>query len=176
MAHDQEHSVSHPARWHGPLTAALPARFNADVALPRLLFLVSPTCTVCVAGALAAAHTVLELPPTAAFRLYILWLPVLETDTLQAVEQVRERLPADDRLGHFWDQDLHLSRTYHQVLQLGQRSRPHRIAWDLFLLYGMGHVWRAAPPIPDFWMHQLFLDDVPSLDASVLRRHLEQQL
>jgi hypothetical protein len=154
----------------------LPACFNADVTLPRLLFLVSPACTVCVAGALAAAHTMLGLPRTAAFRLYILWLPVLETDTLQAVARVRRRLPADDQLGHFWDPDLQLSCAYHRVLQLSQRPRRHRIAWDLFLLYGVGHVWREAPPMPDFWMHQLLLDDVPALDAMVLRHHLEQQI
>jgi hypothetical protein len=96
-------------RWRGHLASALPRCFNADVALPRLLFLVSPTCAICVAGALSAARTVLALPRAAAFRLSILWLPVLEVDTLPAVAQVRGPLPADDRLGHLWDQDLHLS-------------------------------------------------------------------
>ena len=83
------------------LPSALPRCFNTDVALPRLLFLVSPTCAICVAGALSAASTVLALPRAAAFRLYILWLPVLEADTLRAAEQVCERLPADGRLEHF---------------------------------------------------------------------------
>ena len=55
-AHDQAQSAPHPEPWHGPLAEALPPCFNADVALPRLLFLVSPTCTVCVAGALTAAQ------------------------------------------------------------------------------------------------------------------------
>jgi hypothetical protein len=158
------------------MASALPPRFNADVLLPRLLFLVSPTCEVCVTGAMSAAHTVLSLPRPEHFRLYVLWLPVLEEDSPQAAEQVQVRLPADDRLTHFWDHDLRLSRAFHRVLQLGQRPRPHRVAWDIFLLYGAGVVWNADPPVPEFWMHQLFLEDVPELDATVLRRELERMI
>jgi hypothetical protein len=153
----------------------LPPRFNANVLLPRLLFLVSPTCEVCVTGAMSAAETVLSLPHTEDFRLYIR-LPVLETDTPEAVRQVQGRLPIDGRLGHFWDHDLRLSSAFHRVLQLGQRSRRHHIAWDIFLLYGAGVVWSEEPPLPDFWMHQLFLKDVPELDAAVLRGQLEHWL
>jgi hypothetical protein len=144
--------------------------------LPRLLFLVSPTCEVCVSGAMSAAHAVLSLPCAREFRLYILWLPVLETDTPQAAAQVQGRLPADARLQHFWDHDLWLSQAFHQVLQLGQRSRRHRVAWDIFLLYGAGSVWNGAPPVPEFWMHQLFLDDVPKLDVAILKGQLERQI
>jgi hypothetical protein len=158
------------------MAVALPQCFNADVAHARLLFLVSPTCEICVSGAIAASQTVLLLPRSADFRLYILWLPVLQTDTLQAAEQVRMRLPADDRLGHFWDHDLTLSHAFHRVLQLGQRPRRHRVAWDVFLLYGAGVVWHETPPVPDFWMHQLFLEDVPKLDATVLKRQLERRI
>ena len=155
-------------------TSALRHGFNAAAAVPRLVFLVSPTCDVCVSGALSAAQAVLSLPRTSAFRLYILWLPVLANDTLQATAAVRARLPADNRVMHFWDRDLIVSRAYHGVLQLGQRQRRHRVAWDLFLLYGAGIVWTDAPPVPGFWMHQLFLDDVPKLDVAALKRHLEQ--
>jgi len=119
---------------------------------------------------------VLSLPSTSNFRLYIVWLPVLENDTLQAAEGVKEQLPVDHRLAHFWDYDLSVSQAYHRLLQLGQRPRQHRVAWDMFLLYGVGAVWLDTPPVPGFWMHQLFLDDVPKLDASILRSQLEQML
>ena len=109
-------------------------------------------------------------------RLYILWLPVLETISPQAAEQVQVRLPADYRLRYFWDHDLRLSRVYYRVLQLGQRPRPHRIAWDIFLLYGAGVVWDEDPPAPEFWLHQLFLENVPELDAPVLRRELKRMI
>jgi hypothetical protein len=171
-----EQIPQHPEGWRGNMASALPPSFDADVLLPRLLFLVSPTCEVCVTGAMAAADTMLSLPRSEDFRLYILWLPVLETDTLLAAEQVQARLPADDRLRHFWDHDLRLSHAFHRALQLEQRPRPHRIAWDIFLLYGAGVVWNADPPVPEFWMHQLFLEDVPELDATVLRRELERRM
>jgi hypothetical protein len=166
----------HLERRRGNMAATLPLRFNAAVLLPRLLFLVSPTCEICVSGTMAAAHTVLSLPHTEDFRLYILWLPVLEADTSQAAERVQGRLPADHRLEHFWDDDLLLSRAYHRLLQLGERPRRHRVAWDIFLLYGAGILWHEAPPVPEFWMHQLFLEDVPKLDATILRRQLEWRL
>jgi hypothetical protein len=172
----REQLPQHPKRRRGNALSALPLCFNADVSLPRLLFLVSPTCEVCVAGAISAAETVLSLPRAASFRLYILWLPVLEADTPHAAEQVQVRLPADDRLGHFWDHDLRLSRAYHRVLQLGLRSKRHRVVWDVFLLYGAGIVWDDMPPVPEFWMHQLFLEDVPKLDATVLRGQLERRI
>jgi hypothetical protein len=163
-------------QWGGNIALALPPRFNADAAFPRLLFLVSPTCDVCVSGALSATQAVLSLPHTAGFRLYILWLPVLQTDTLQAAAQACLRLPTDTRLQHFWDHDLWLSQAFHQMLQLGQRSRQHRVAWDIFLLYGAGSVWNGAPPVPEFWMHQLFLEDVPKLDVTILKGRLERQI
>jgi hypothetical protein len=94
----------------------------------------------------------------------------------QAAELMRVRLPPDDRLRHFWDHDLALSHAYHRVLRLGQRSRRHRVTWDIFLLYGAGVLWNGAPLVPEFWMHQLFLEDVPELDATVLRRQLERRL
>jgi hypothetical protein len=158
------------------MNLALPPSFNADVLLPRLLFLVSPTCEICLTGTMSAVDSVLSLPRAEDFRLYILWLPVLEGDTPQAAERVQERLPPDGRLRHFWDGDLRLSQGFHRVLQLGQRPRPHHIAWDLFLLYGPGTMWNEEPPMPEFWMHQLFLEDVPELDAAELKRQLERSL
>jgi hypothetical protein len=165
-----------PERSQRDMDSMLLSCFNADALLPRLLFLVSPTCEICLSGALSAADSVLSLPRAEDFRLYILWLPVLEGDTPQVAELMQERLPTDDRLRHFWDHDLMLSREYHRVLQLGQCPRPHRIAWDIFLLYGAGIVWTEEPPLPEFWMHQLFLEDVPELDATVLRRQLERRM
>jgi hypothetical protein len=102
-----------PERSQSNMDSTLPSCFNTDALLLRLLFLVSPTCEICVSGAMSAADSVL-------------WLPVLEGDTPQAAEQVQERLPTDDRLRHFWDHDLKLSQAFHRLLQLGQR--PGRIA------------------------------------------------
>jgi hypothetical protein len=83
------------------------------------------------------------------------------------------RRPVGALLG---SRDLGLSHAYYRVLQLGQHPRRPRIAWDLFLLYDAGSVWCEDPPVPALWMHPLFLEDVPRLDATVLRGHLERRL
>ncbi|WP_218673846.1 hypothetical protein, partial [Candidatus Entotheonella palauensis] len=53
--------------------AVLGAHYNAAVSVPRLVFLVSPTCEVCASGARSAAQAVLALPATYDFRLYLVW-------------------------------------------------------------------------------------------------------
>jgi hypothetical protein len=155
---------------------ALRTHFNAAASVPKLVSLVSPTCDVCVSGALSAAQSVLSLPPAYDFRLYLLWLPVLAQDTIEAAEGMRTRLPADPRAWHFWDHDLIISQAYHQVLQFARRQRRHRVAWDLFLLYRAGALWGDVPSVPDFWMHQLFLDDIPKLEVDILRGELQKLL
>jgi hypothetical protein len=167
-----------PVLQHPEIEAGVSLRacFNAAAAVPRLVFLVSPTCEVCVSGALSSVQAALSLPAEGDFRLYVLWLPVLEKDSIQAAQGMRARFPTDDRTCHFWDHGLTVSQAYHHVLRLAQRQRRHRVAWDLFLLYRRGAAWGDVPPVPDFWMHQLFLDDVPKLEVGTLRRTLQQML
>ena len=156
--------------------SALQASFNASISVPRLVFLVSPTCDVCVSGAQSATQAVVSLPDECEFRLYRVWLPVLETDSLQAAEEVRSSASDETRLVDFWDAELIISRAYHQVLELGARVRQHRVAWDSFLLYRAGLQWADRPPVPSFWMHQLFLDDVPKLEVETLKHELQQMI
>jgi hypothetical protein len=153
--------------------ARLPAQFNADVLCPRLLFLLSPTCEICLRGADLMAEAVVSASD-AGFKAYVVWLPVLSADTPRVARRALGRFPTDPRVFHFWDAELALSTAYHQVLELDRRK--HRVAWDLYLLYAPGVVWREAPPPPSFWMHQLFVEDVPELDAEILRRELEAML
>ena len=165
---------------HPPLlqigASALQASFNASISVPRLVFLVSPTCDICISGAQSATQAVLSLPDECEFRLYRVWLPVLETDSLQAAEDVRLSGSHETRLVDFWDADRIISRAYHQVLELGSRVRRHRVAWDIFLLYRAGLQWADGPPVPSFWMHQLFLDDVPKLEVETLKHELQQMI
>jgi hypothetical protein len=50
------------------------------------------------------------------------------------------------------------------------------VAWDIFLLYQAGIQWADCPPVPSFWMHQLFLDDVPKLEVEILKQELQQMI
>ena len=42
--------------------------------------------------------------------------------------------------------------------------------------YDAESVWHKDPPVPAVWMHQLFLEDVLKLDATVLKHHLERRM
>jgi hypothetical protein len=68
-------------RSRGNMASALLPCFNVDALIPRLLFLLSPSCEICLTGAMSAVQAVLSLPRAENFRLYIPWLPVLEGDT-----------------------------------------------------------------------------------------------
>jgi hypothetical protein len=90
----------------------------------------------------------------------VVWVPKLygqESDVLTAT-----RFVSDPRATHFWDKSSILVHQYDAVLGLGQD------AWDVYLLYGPTSRWdSAAPPRPDFWMHQLNTDKAAHLDPNV---------
>ena len=81
----------------------------------------------------------------------IVWVPVLEQDTLSAAIAQAEclRLP---RVMHLWDGDREVNPYFAESLALEGPG------WDLYLVYRAGVRWeRKLPPTPTFWMHQLSL-------------------
>jgi hypothetical protein len=57
----------------------------------------------------------------------------------------------DSRVVFYWDAKGELTKSYSRVLQLGD-DRP---AWDVYLVFDRAAEWKAEPPVPNFWMHQL---------------------
>ena len=149
--------------------SSLPVAFDAAASSPKLVVLVSPTCPVCLDGVTLVRESLTELEP-ATVATHIVWLPVLEGDTVESAEDSAMLIEAT----HYWDTDLTLSKRYRDMLGLEARGR--RVAWDLYLLYGTAARWTAEPPMPDVWMQQLRLDDVPTLDSKLLLGHLRQML
>jgi hypothetical protein len=56
----------------------------------------------------------------------------------------------DDRIQHFYDPDRLAGKAIAQ--RLGQRDV---IAWDIYMFYSVGSVWRLRPPMPIAWAHQM---------------------
>lgn len=56
----------------------------------------------------------------------------------------------DDRVQHFYDPDRLAGKAIAQ--RLGQRDV---IAWDMYMFYSVGTVWRLRPPMPIAWAHQM---------------------
>lgn len=148
--------------------AELRARFNADRGKVRLLMLLSPTCPMCIGGASVVQTKVLETVKSPDVRAYAVWVPILESDTAATVGRATTVLP-DVRVSRYWDAKGELVKAYAPVLSLGDRP-----AWDVYLLYGPDAEWKADPPTPNAWMHQLQgLDASRQLDGTKLAAELQ---
>lgn len=70
-----------------------------------------------------------------------------DRDAAMAQEEVFQ----DTRILQYWDGERVFGQLVSETLKL---STP--IAWDIYLLYSPGTIWRGETmPDPDFWMHQL---------------------
>lgn len=98
----------------------------------------------------------------------IVWTPMLQTDSLDAVIQ-RELNFSDARLKQLWDPERLFGSLMSQTLNLRLR-----IAWDIYLLYLPDHPWDAEfPPAPEFWMHQQDEEASLYLDPSRFKQHVQ---
>jgi hypothetical protein len=78
------------------------------------------------------------------------YVPILESDNETSIPSAMKRLP-DSRVVFYWDAKGELTKSYSRVLQLGD-DRP---AWDVYLVFDRAAEWKAEPPVPNYWMHQL---------------------
>ena len=101
----------------------------------------------------------------------IVWIPMLDIDNLEAANE-RETKFSDPRLKQFWDQDRIFGRLLSQTLPLKES-----IAWDVYLVYSLGHSWNSEiPPMPIFWMHQLNEELTLFLNPSRLKEYIQSVL
>ena len=79
----------------------------------------------------------------------------------------------DNRVGFFWDGKGELTRSYSKVLQLTD-NKP---AWDIYLVFDRGAEWQMEPPVPEYWMHQLWgVSPERKLDGEKLALELKKLL
>ena len=106
--------------------------------------------------------------------IHVVWVGVLDNDSLEAANAAVAMFPDDLGAMHYWDGELQVSKAFHVTLGLERWNR--NVAWDLYLLYGACSNWTSQPPAPSLWMQQLRLEDVPELDGSLLVGHLSELL
>ena len=125
-------------------------RFNTDSSLIRFLALLSPTCPLWRdKGARAVHENVFNKYPNADISGSIVWIPILDDDNFEAALPSVKALN-DDRVHHFYDSNKVIGRTIAE--SVGWQGN---IAWDIYLFYPPAAIWAKAPPIPEYWMHQL---------------------
>lgn len=122
-------------------------------------------------------------------RLYLVWVPILDSDTQAEAEAAMSAVPRNDpRIHQYWDRGGQLATALGRVLGIPPRradaaasppgsGEASGLAWDVYLLYPRQARWAASGvPKPDRWMHQLNQvspAQAPVLDGNELRRWVE---
>ena len=107
-------------------------------------------------------------------RAYVVWVP--KRGGQEKDVPVATRLVPDARATHYWDGTAAVMRAYTSALALPVD------AWDIYMVYGPDARWDgAAPPKPEYWMHQLGPKKSPAvngpyLDAKVFAGHTRRLL
>ena len=84
-------------------------------------------------------------------RVYAVYLPVLDGDQESSVSAAAKYIP-DSRASYFWDSRGQLGQGYSGVLQIPEG----KTAWDVYLVFDRKAEWKESPPVPNYWMHQLW--------------------
>ena len=92
-----------PVTTLNPSLQALREYFNGYADHLRCLAMVSPTCAPCLDGARAVSRAVLDAYPQAEIAAAIVWIPMLEGDTLAAANRAAS-VTNDPRAHHFYDE------------------------------------------------------------------------
>lgn len=125
-------------------------RFNTHTGKIRFLSLLSPTCPMWRdKGARAVHESLFEKYPDVDFSASIVWIPMLEKDTVDAASPSVNFLN-DNRIHHFFDNNKNVGKAI--ANSVGWAGR---IAWDIYLFYKPSTKWSGTPPKPNYWMHQL---------------------
>jgi hypothetical protein len=119
-------------------------QFNRDRGVPRLVVLVSPTCTACLGGAQWIQDSVLKPNADLKIKVYAVWFSMLPTDSPEAFPDA-QALMSDPRITHYWDSRRAVGAGYKHWVP---SSVTGPIEWDAFYLYPADAVWTGdAPPM-----------------------------
>ncbi len=147
----------------------LRADFNANVGKVRMLYIVGPTCGICLRGMSDLQETVYSKkgddPRMVTFVIHVPTLGAHEANVAPAA-----RLITNGNTTHYWEETGIAGRLMQQVMGVD------KYVWDFWTIYGPNAVWsdERLPPAPDFWQHQL--DGLPTdkkLDADVFAAKVE---
>src|ERR1700732_1934526 len=150
----------------------LRADFNANAGKVRLLYIVGPTCGICLRGMSDLQETVYSKkgddPRLVTFVIHVPTLGAHETNVVPA-----SRLISNRHTTQYWEETGITGKLMQQVMGVD------KYVWDFWTIYGPKAVWsdERLPPVPDFWQHQL--DGLPAdkkLDANAFAAKIDEFL
>lgn len=127
----------------------LKEEFNARAGSVRLLFVLGPTCGICLRGMADLNDEFLaEYQDDPRLNTYAVYVPALNAEEKDISPAMA--LMNGARIYNYWDGAGTIGALYQKVLNIDIW------AWDVWFVYGPDAVWEGeTPPEPDFWQHQL---------------------
>ncbi len=147
----------------------LRADFNTNVGKVRMLYIVGPTCGICLRGMSDLQEAVYSKkgddPRLVTFVIHVPTLGAHEANVVPA-----SRLISNRHTTQYWEETGITGKLMQQVMGV------NKYVWDFWTIYGPKAVWsdERLPPVPDFWQHQL--DGLPAekkLDANVFAAKID---
>ncbi len=134
--------------------SVLRADFNAEAGKVRLLFIVGPTCAVCLRGLDDMDKVVGDLTRSddrvAAFVVHVPTLGAEKKDVDGAARLFHGR-----NIRHYWDASGAIGLDYQEVLALTAGDKGV-FAWDVWMIFDPEARWPdEGAPAPAHWEHQL---------------------
>jgi len=123
--------------------------FNAKVGTVRLLFIVGPTCGICLRGMADLNDEFLaEYQSDPRLHTFSVHVPTLRAEEKNVAPSIE--LMNGPRIYHYWDEAGTIGLLYKDILDT------EAYVWDVWFIYGPDAVWDGeTPPTPAYWEHQL---------------------
>lgn len=126
------------------------ADFNAASDKVRLVFISGPSCGICLRGMDDLNQSIVaSLQNDPRVHTFVVYVPTLgaEEKHVQAAIPLMTGL----RVSHYWDEEGNSGLDFQKALDISM------YAWDVWMIYAPGQVWKvdSTPPMPVFWQHQL---------------------
>jgi hypothetical protein len=150
----------------------LRADFNANVGKVRMLYIVGPTCGICLRGMSDLQETVYSKKGDdsrmVTFVIHVPTLGAREGNVVPASRLITNRYTT-----HYWEETGITGKLMQQVIG------NDKYVWDLWAIYAPNVLWsdERLMPAPSFWQHQL--DGLPpekKLDANVFAAKVDEFL
>src|SRR6266403_6187630 len=150
----------------------LRADFNANVGKLRMLYIVGPTCGICLRGMSDLQETVyskkIDDPRMVTFVVHVPTLGAHEANVAPASRLITNRYTT-----HYWEETGITGRLMQQAMGVD------KYVWDFWAIYAPDVRWsdERLMPAPSFWQHQLGgLPPERRLDANVFASKVDEFL
>ena len=150
----------------------LRADFNANVGKVRMLYIVGPTCGICLRGMSDLQETVYSKkgddPRIVTFVVHVPALGAHEANVAPASRLITNRYTT-----HYWEETGITGKLMEQVMGVD------KYVWDFWAIYAPDVRWsdQRLMPAPSFWQHQLGgLPPEKRLNANVFASKVDEYL